>query len=257
MPGERGTVRVDRAGRRATVVWNRPPVNVFDTALLEGLAKVLRSEVVRSAHVVVLRGANHRWSAGFSVEDHFTDRIRPMFQAFRGVLEAIGKIAVPTLGQVEGPCLGGGLEVLSACDLAFASASATFGQPEIRLGVFPPVAAANLRRSVGPKRAAEILLLGEIVTAPRAEKMGLISRVAPDSRINDEVDRAATRLEGFRPEALVLLKRAMGGAPVPRDEPMERAERIYLEELAELPQAEEGLRAFLEKRAPVWPTTGG
>ncbi len=256
MPVERGTVRVDRTGVRATVEWSRPPVNVFDIALLDDLASALRSETVRSAHTVVLRGANHRWSAGFAVEDHLAGRVRPMFRAFRGVLEALGEVPAPTLGQVEGPCLGGGLEILSACDLAVASASATFGQPEIRLGVFPPLAAASLDRTVGPKRAAEILLLGETLSATRAEEVGLISRVVPDLTTEDEVMRTAERLEGFRPEALVLLKRVIREAPATLGGRLDRAERVYLEELMELPQAEEGLRAFLEKREPVWSAHG-
>ena len=256
VPG-RGTVRVDRSGPRATVVWDRPPVHVFDTALLEDLAAALRSEAVRSAHVIVLHGANHRWSAGFAVEDHMADRVRPMFAAFRALLRDLWEVPGPTLAQVEGPCLGGGLEILAACDLAFATASSTFGQPEIRLGVFPPLAASVDGRTLGPKRASEVLFLGETMPAGRAESFGLISRVVSDGSMEAEVDRVVERLAGSRREALVLLKSAIhANEPAPWAG-LDTAEAIYLDRLMALPNAEEGLRAFLEKRTPVWPAPVG
>lgn len=250
-----GEVRLERTGARATVVWDRPPLHIFDVGLMESLRAVLRSEEVRAAHVVVLKGARGRWSAGFSVEDHLADRVRPMFRAFRNLLEALWEVPGPTLAQVEGPCLGGSLELLSACDLAFAASSATFGQPEIGLGVFPPLAAALLDRTVGPKRGAELLFLGDVVSAERAAAFGLVSRVVADDVLEEEVARAADRLAGFRREALVLAKRARhAGQPFPWDR-LEQAERIYLDELMALPGAEEGLRAFLEKRSPIWPSS--
>ena len=248
-------VRVDRTGGRATVTWSRPPVNALDITTLQELATALRSEAVRSAHVVVLRGADHRWSAGFAVEDHLMERVDAMFGAFRDLLEAFGGVPGPTIGQVEGPCLGGGLEILGVCDLAFAAASATFGQPEIRLGVFPPLGAAEAPSTIGPKRAADLLFLGDTMTAARAEAIGLVSRVVPDETIDEEVQRVADRLQGFRLEALVLLKRATREDPTLSKSRLERAERIYYE-LMELPGAEEGLHAFLEKRPPVWPSPG-
>ncbi len=251
-----GTVTVAREGPRASVTWDRPPLNVFDIPLLTELAAALRREPVRSAHVVVVGGARHRWSAGFSVEDHMADRVHPMFAAFRDVLTAFSELPPPIVARVEGPCLGGGLEMLLACDLAIAGASATFGQPEIRLGVFPPFAAAVMESAVGPQRAAELLLLGETLGAERAAAIGLVSRVVPEEALEAEVDRTATRLCGLRREALVLLKSAMrreGSSVASR---LSRAEKIYLEELMRLPSAEEGLRAFLEKREPVWPAGG-
>lgn len=252
MPAGKGSIRVDRAGERSTVVWDRPPVHVFDIALLENLATALRSEPVRSAHVVVLRGANHRWSAGFEVADHLAGQIRRMFEAFRSLLEAIREIPCPTLAAVEGPCLGGGLELLSVCDLAVAASTATFGQPEIRLGVFPPLAAATYGRTLGSKRAAELLFLGETLSARQAQEFGLVSRVVADERVDEEVDRVSEHLGGLRREALVLLKQVMREEEPQPWAGLEGAERAYLERLMTLPHAEEGLRAFLEKRAPAW-----
>lgn len=256
MPAARGSVEVDREGARATVTWSRPPLNVFDTALLDDLARALRTEPVRSAHVVVLEGADHRWSAGFAVEDHLPERVRPMFRAFHEVLRAIAEVPAPTLAAVKGPCLGGGLELLEACDLAFAARSATFGQPEVRLGVFPPLAAVTAPERLGPKRAADLLLLGETIGAEQALALGLVSRVAADEALDAEVRGATDRLSGFRRETLVLLKRAMRiRADLPWG-PLVAAERLYVDGLLALPDADEGLRAFLEKRPAVWPAPG-
>jgi cyclohexa-1,5-dienecarbonyl-CoA hydratase len=256
MSGAPGRVKVDRVGTRANVTWSRPPVNVFDIATLRELTRALRSDPVRSAHVVVLKGAGRCWSAGFAVEDHFAVHVRAMFRAFRGLLEALEGSPGPIVAQVEGTCLGGGLEVLSACDLAIAAASTRFGQPEVRLGVFPPLAAAEMPRAIGPKRAAELLLLGETIAASRAEQVGLVSRVVPDDAVEEEVNRVVGQLQKYRFETLVLLRRAIHeGSPKSTDR-LGVAEQIYLDELMRLPSAEEGLRAFLEKRTPIWPASG-
>ncbi|MGI0132566.1 MAG: enoyl-CoA hydratase/isomerase family protein [Thermoplasmata archaeon] len=253
MAARPGTVRVERSGPRATIIWDRPPVHVFDIAMLDELARALRRDDVRSAHVVVLKGADHRWSAGFAVEDHLIERVPAMFAAFRSVVRALSEVPGPTLAQAEGPCLGGGLELLGLCDLAFGASTATFGQPEIELGVFPPLAAAWNVRALGPKPAAELLFLGESMGAERARDLGLLSRVVPAESIEGEVDAVALRLGRLRREALVFLKAAMhAGAPVAWA-PFQDAERIYLDRLMALPRAEEGLRAFLEKRPPDWP----
>ena len=253
MPSGEGVVRVQRTGPRATVEWDRPPLNVFDVALLRAVGEALRSEPVRSAHVVVLRGAGQRWSAGFAVEDHLPDRVRPMFRAFRDVLAALGELAVPSIGEVDGPCLGGALELLAGCDLAVAGTGATFGQPEVRLGVFPPLSAATGARELGWKRAADLLFSGESWSAADARAFGLVSRVAAAPSARGDVDRLADRIGGYRREALVLLKRAMHQAGGPRWTGLDLTEQVYLDELLSLPAADEGLKAFLEKRAPAWP----
>jgi cyclohexa-1,5-dienecarbonyl-CoA hydratase len=246
-------VRVERHGPRTDLTWERPPWNVFDRALLEQLTAALGSAEVRRAHVVTLAGAGRKWSAGLAVDDHLPDRLGPMLSAFRSLLEALAAVPVPTIARVEGPCLGGGVELVLPCDIAYAATSASFGQPEIRLGVFPPLSAVALPSTVGPKRAAELLYRGEPIDARRAEAIGLITRAVPDDDLPNEVDRAAGQIGAHRREALVLLKRALRGAPGGLGPEYDRAERIYLDELMELPHADEGLRAFLEKRPAVWP----
>ncbi len=236
-----------------TVRWDRPPVHVFDRPLMEELTAVLRSPEVRQAHVVRLEGAHHRWSAGLDVKDHRAGSLPPMLRAFRSLLEALWEVPAPTVALVEGPCLGGGLELLGACDLAYAASSATFGQPEVRLGVLPPFAIAQAPAEIGLKSAAELLLLGETMPAARAAELGLVNRVLPDEAVAGEVERAVATLRRSRRETLVLLKRSLHEVVAFPDRALARAEAVYVQELMALPRAEEGLDAFLEKRPPRWP----
>jgi cyclohexa-1,5-dienecarbonyl-CoA hydratase len=247
-----GTVSVERVDGRATVTWEHGPANVFDIALLEELTRVLHREEVTGAHVVVLRGGGKSWSGGLSVEDHLKPRVNAMFDAFHKTLMTLWNLPGPTIAQVHGRCLGGGLELLMACDLAIASEGATFGQPEIRLGVFAPFGAATYSHLLGSRPAAELLFLGTPYDARRAASAGIINRVVPEEELDASVALTAQTLCSHRLEALRLLKRVLRRADVDPWSPLAYAERTYLYELMALGDSEEGLRAFLEKRAPVW-----
>lgn len=247
-----GTVTVQRVEGRATVTWERPPVNVFDTPLLDELTRALQREEVREANVVVLRGGGKCWSGGLSVEDHLRPRVTAMFEAFHRTLTTLWDLPAPTIAQVHGNCLGGGLELLMACDLAIASDRAMFGQPEIRLGVFAPFGAASYAHLLGPRLAAELLYLGTPIDATRAAGVGILNRAVPDDELAASVALTAQTFCGHRRETLRLLKQVLrrsGPDPWGR---LNDAERTYLGELMPAEDAEEGLRAFLEKRTPIW-----
>lgn len=252
MPPTPGTVDVSREGAIARVEWDRPPVNVLDSATLERLEVALRSVDVTSAHVVILRGRGRAWCAGLAVEEHLKPRAGAMLERFRGVLHALWEIPVPTLAQVHGACLGGGLEMLALTDLAVAGTSATFGQPEVRLGVFAPLGAVHLPRAVGDKRAAELLYLGEPMTAEAARSVGIVNRVVADAQLEKTTDAMAAALAGARRVSLVCMKQAIRAASPSPWPALEAAERIYMDTLMEGADADEGLHAFLEKRKPTW-----
>jgi len=247
-----GTVSVERVDGRAVVTWERAPANVFDIRLLEELTGALERKEVREARVVVLRGGGRSWSGGLSVEDHLRPRVSAMFDAFRATLTTLWNLPAPTIAQVHGRCLGGGLELLMACDLAIASEGATFGQPEIRLGVFAPFGAATYPHLLGSRQAAELLFLGVPFDAQRAASAGIVNRVVPEDELEASVALMAETLASHRREALRLLKRVLRRTEADPWAPLAYAERTYLDELMLPASAEEGLRAFLEKRAPVW-----
>lgn len=247
-----GTVAVERVGGRATVTWERGPANVFDIDLLDQLTHVLEGDEVAGAHVVVLRGGGKSWSGGLSVEDHLKPRVSGMFESFRRTLMTLWSLPVPAIAQVHGRCLGGGMELMMACDLAIASEGATFGQPEIRLGVFAPFGAASYFHLLGSRNAAELLFLGTPFDAHRAAAAGIINRVVPNDELDASVALTAQTVCGHRLEALRLLKRVIRRTQVDPWSRLTYAERAYLDELMAPEESEEGLRAFLEKRAPVW-----
>ncbi len=247
-----GTVSVVRVDGRATITWERPPANVFDIELLEELTRVLERGEVAGAHVVVLRGGGKSWSGGLSVEDHLKPRVSHMFEAFHKTLTTLWNLSPPTIAQVHGRCLGGGLELLMACDLAIASEGATFGQPEIRLGVFAPFGAATYPHFLDARHAAELLFLGTPLDAQRATSAGIVNRVVPEEELDASVALTAQTFCSYRLETLRLLKKVLRRTEADPWSCLEYAERVYLEELMMLEQPEEGLRAFLEKRTPVW-----
>ena len=140
-----------------------------------------------------------------------------------------------------------------SCDVAVAGASAKLGLPEITLGVFPPVAAVLLPRLAGRRAAAEAVLWGEILPAEAALRLGLVSEVVPDDRLDGRVAERAARVTGLSAAALRLARKALHrGALGPPEEALKDVEEIYLRDLMRTEDATEGLKSFLEKRPPSW-----
>jgi cyclohexa-1,5-dienecarbonyl-CoA hydratase len=176
-----------------------------------------------------------------------------MLEAFRRVIDALAKVDKPTLAVVAGPAFGAGSILAAGCDMVLAAQSAKFGHPEIRGGVFNPVAAALLPRLVGRKRACEMLLLGTSLTAADAERVGLISRAVPDDRLEAEVAALVQRFQESSAPVMQLTRRAIaGGLDVSLEEAVRHAEDVYLNQLLATQDVEEGLRAIAEKRKPAW-----
>jgi cyclohexa-1,5-dienecarbonyl-CoA hydratase len=245
-------VRVEQRGAVVEVVLDRPPLNVLDLGTLGTLhASLLALRDRGDVRVVVLRSAiSGTFSAGADVADHARDRAPRMLAAMHAVVRALRALPQPTIALVDGRCLGGGCELALACDLVVASPRATFGQPEIDLGCFPPVAAALVPRLAG-RRAAELVLLGAPVSATDALAMGLVSRVTDE--LEAEGRRLADALAAKSGTALAAAARALrAGTDGTLDEALARNERIYLDAVIPTADAEEGVRAFLEKRSPVW-----
>jgi len=256
-------VRVERSGRALRVVLDRPPLNILDIAMLEELDEALRDAARdETAAVVVLTGTGRAFCAGVDVADHMGDRMGRMLGVFHSVIERLLSFDAPVVAAVNGAALGGGCELLLACDLVLARDNVKLGQPEIRLGVFPPAAAALLPLRIGMPRALDLILTGRTLTAAEAHALGLVSRVLPGDDFESGVGSFVHDLASLSAPVLRLAKRATilrnfeggefdaGGA-----DPLRRlaaAERLYAGELMRLDDAHEGLNAFLEKREPVW-----
>ncbi len=238
-------------GRVARVTLQRPPVNVLNLEMLGELERTFRELIPSEPAVVVLEAEGRAFCAGVDIADHTEDRVGGMLEVFHSVFAAMNALDVPLVALVKGAALGGGCELVCACDMVLASRSATFGQPEIKVGVFPPVAAVELQRVVGPRRAAEMILTGEPFSAQQAAAIGLVNRVLPDEEFDQQAEAFLGLLSRHSRPVLSFTKQALR---LGRNQTLEQAlpelEVLYLDKLMQTQDAREGIRAFMEKRPP-------
>ncbi len=249
-------VRLERRGPTLHLALAAPPLNILDIEMLREIADALEGAArdPEPPHVVVVRGEGEKaFSAGASVGDHVPERVAEMLGAFHRAVRAALAMPSVALAAVRGHCLGGGLELAAACDIVVAADDATFGQPEIDLACFPPVASAFYPSLVGAKRAAEIVLTGRRMSAAEARDVGLVNAVVPAARLDEEVARWTETLAGKSRAAIAIAKRSLrlGAERAPLDA-LAACERLYLDELVRTDDMNEGIRAFLEKRKPAW-----
>ncbi|MBI1802000.1 MAG: enoyl-CoA hydratase/isomerase family protein [Chloroflexi bacterium] len=236
----------------ARLVIAKPPANVLDIALMRELRAALDSLRRDAAvKVVVLAAQGKLFSAGVDVKEHTADRVAEMIHEFHALIHALETMPQPTVAAVQGHALGGGCELALACDLVVASAAAKFSQPEIHVGVFPPIAALRLPQMLPRKKAFEMVLTGASMAAQEALALGLINQVAAPESFESDVAAFVQRLTNLSGAVLRATKRALnaGADDAAR---LAEIERIYLDELMPMADANEGLAAFIEKRKPVW-----
>ena len=248
-------VWVEEKDRVAMVTLERPPLNVLDLALLRELDQALESCARgSSADVIVLRGAGRRaFSAGVDIKDHTPEKVPEMLNIVHGVVRKLFALPQVTVASVHGVCLGGGCELASACDFVVATEDSSFATPEIHVGCYPPVALARFSALVGYHRAAEMILTGRRFSAREALAIGLINRVLPNEQLEAGLQCLLEELLGKSGAVLrVALKGLREVSLKGFSEALEKSENLYLHELLETEDVEEGIRAFLEKRKPDW-----
>jgi len=240
-------------GRVAHLTLAAPPLNILDLALIEALDRELAA-LPSATQLLVLRGQGGRaFSAGVSIQDHTPDKVDRMLAGFHGVIRRILDLDAIVLAVVDGVCLGGGMELAMACDLVLASEDARFGQPEIQLACYPPVAAALYPQMIGPQRTAELLLTGRNLGAQEAHAWGMVNWLVPRAEVDGKVAGVIADLTAKSAAVTKLTKRAIAaGRSQPWSPALAEAERIYLEELTATKDMHEGIGAFLEKRKPRW-----
>jgi cyclohexa-1,5-dienecarbonyl-CoA hydratase len=236
------------------LVLTNPPLNVIDIPMIEQLAQALSEIESRpDISVVVISGEGKAFSSGVDVAAHTPDKVEGMLARFHAVIRLLVAAKKVTIASVHGRCLGGGAELAMACDIVYTSDSAQWGFPEIKLGCYPPVACTVLASLIGQKRAAELILTGRTISGSEAAAIGLANRALPEEELTASVEECVDRLKTLSASSLAVTKKAFyAWDSMHFDKGLARAERIYLDELMKTSDAHEGIRAFMEKREPIW-----
>jgi cyclohexa-1,5-dienecarbonyl-CoA hydratase len=237
-----------------TITLNRPPLNVLNIEMMDEINQVLQQWQGESKLKMILFNAEGKaFSAGVDVGEHMGELAPKMIETFHRMFRLLEGYEIPICASVFGSCLGGGCELAIFCDIVIASEGAKFGQPEIQVGVFPPIAVYLMPRIMPMKGAVDLILSGRIISAKEAMSLGLVNKVVKEEDLAKETKefiKPYLRLSGA---VLRITKRAIKGSiSDPLDPTLKRIEDIYLNQLMKTHDANEGLQAFLDKRKPVW-----
>ena len=256
MPSNYEHIRFKIDDRVARITFARPPLNIFNIAMMQEIGDALAQCGHERRLVAIVFDADNdcrAFSAGVAVEEHVEGTIYQMLDSFHGIFRTLEQISRPTLAVVENSALGGGCELVAACDIVIAGERARFGQPEIKLGVFPPVAAVLLPYVIGDKRARELILTGDLIDAWEAARIGLVNHVVPGSHLEPKTLEVLSKLRELSATSLELARKAIDlGRARSIDSALAEVENVYLHELMKTRDANEGISSFAEKRKPVW-----
>ena len=238
----------------ARIALHHPPLNVIDLPMMEELAQSLvEIEARADVSMIILSGDGKAFSVGVDVAAHTPDKVEEMLTKFHAVIRALVATKKVTIAAVHGHCLGGGAELAMVCAMVYSTESGMWGFPEIKLGCYPPVACTALAALVGQKRAAELILTGKTISGKEAAEIRLANRAVPEGELDQAVEESIDHLRKLSPPALGLAKKASyAWDSMHFDKGLARAERIYFDELMKTSDAQEGIRAFIEKREPRW-----
>ncbi len=215
-----------------------PPVNVLTMEVLEELRKELPRVAGKS---LLIRGRGKCFSAGTDIGEHLPGKVESMMPLFTQTLLELLRMEIPTTAYIHGAALGGGFELSLACDFVVANPGSTLSLPEIKLSCFPPVGAALLPELIGSRRALDLILSGEEVDPPWAERVGILNLIGD----SEDAEEFAGRFTEYSHIALVSGKKATRDNRAAR---LRRAEEIYLKELMSHPDPVEGIQEYLGRK---------
>ncbi|MEM1314315.1 MAG: enoyl-CoA hydratase/isomerase family protein [Pseudomonadota bacterium] len=258
MPGEPNHVSYVQRDGIAEITLNRAPVNAFSVAFLDEILDALRRAAANeAARVVLIRSALDKvFCAGLDLDvilGRTTEEVRRFLERlYTDLYELQHRMGKPTIAAVGGAARGGGMTLALSCDMILAADSATFGYPELEIGVLPAIHFMHLPRIVGRYRAFDLLFTCREFDAAEAQALGLVARVSPKARLLEDARELARSLAAKPPTATRLARQAFMRA---NDTDYRRGVAAAVEDfcnVATMPEAQEGLRAFLEKRPPNW-----
>jgi cyclohexa-1,5-dienecarbonyl-CoA hydratase len=238
----------------AHVTLNRPPLNLLHEPMLRELsAGIEHAGNHNEIKMILLDADGNAFSGGIDLGEYTQQRVFQVLDAFESAFLAMLDIGKPVLVVVNGAAVGGGSELAAIADMVVATPRARFAQPEVTIGVFPPLAATVLPHLIGPKQALELVLTGASVTAERAQELGLVNRVVPEAKLKETVDSLIEQITAQSGPVLAMAKRAvLGGMGKSLRDAMHQSIHIFLNELYGLEDSKEGLLAVAERRKPQW-----
>lgn len=244
----------ERGGAWLRIVLDRPPGNLLSLDMVRALAACLAESVPPWRKWVTFEGAGDHFSYGAKIEEHVPGVMEEVLPEAHALLRQVLALTAATAALVQGRCLGGGFELALACDTIIATREASLGLPEIQLGVFPPAGSALLPLRVGASRSAAAVLTGVPRSADDWSQDGLIAVVAPRGGLHAAAGQwFDTYLASRSTVGVVAAARASRMTLRAAAEPaIAAAEKMYLEDVLPTHDAAEGVRAFVEKRAPQW-----
>jgi cyclohexa-1,5-dienecarbonyl-CoA hydratase len=248
------TIRFSVEENVAFISLDHPPINIMNIQMMEEICDALTAvSKDKNLLALVIKAEGKVFSGGVSVEDHMGDLAEPMLHLFHKMFHIMSGDLCPTIAVVEGAAIGGGSELATFCDIVYATDNAKLGQPEINLGLFPPVTAVTFPTLTGFNRTMELMLTGETISAQKAYEWGLFNKVVAKEDMAEEVDKLLTNLKQKSPIALRLTRKAVREAMAESfSASISKVEQIYFRELIVSDDAQEGLHSFVEKRKPVW-----
>jgi len=253
---DRQYIRFSIEDRVARITLARPPLNVLNIAMMQEVTKALEECLGQRELVAVVFDAvpdSRAFSAGVAVEEHVAETIFQMIDSFHAIFRTLEAAAKPSIAVVDGAALGGGCELVCGCDIVIASDRSRFGQPEIKLGVFPPVACVLLPLVIGEKRARELILTGDLIDGAEAARLGMVNHLVPAAQLGPRTQELLAKLREHSGTSLEATKRALSlGRGRKLSDTLAEVENMYLHELMRTEDAREGIQAFMDKRKPAW-----
>src|SRR6202521_5780474 len=253
-PADFDFIRYQADGPVARLTLQRPEHNLLNEQMLrelaDGIGLVAENGAVK---LIVLDASGKVFCAGVDIGEYTGERAFSMLDAFHAACIAMVEAPQPVLVIVDGAAIGGGAELVAYGDLVVATPRARFALPEITIGMFPPLASTMFPHIVGPKRALELVLTGEAISAERARDLGLVNRLVPETQLQAAVNELIGKITAQSGAVLGMAKKAvLAGMGMSLRDALRHSMSVFLNELYRLDDSREGLRALLEKRKPQW-----
>ena len=259
-PANFETIKLEVRGKVAWVILNRPEVrNAFNATMISEMTEAfkeiknqayLRAVVVTGEGKGFCAGADLNWMKGvvnYTYEENLQDS-----QNLSDMFELMANCPLPTIARVNGPAIGGGTGMVAVCDIVIASEDSVFSLSEVKLGLVPACISPYVIRRMGDKNCREYFLTGERLTAEKALNAGLINRIIPESKLDEEIDKLIQQLISSGPEALAVCKQLLDKVPPMNQKEYGAYTAEVITKLRMSDEGQEGMKAFFEKRKPKW-----